>query len=389
VVASAVLAACGSQGGAIPSQSGSGFAPEQAMRVASGTQTIADLHHWTARTIVLPARNVDYQSLGKQAAASQTIPFYTSSVKSPLTGSTYNYQIVGADPTKSNKTTKVLYVPIAVRVHFPDGTVLDPSKPGCGDNVAVDKRFFDGPNFIATPLKSNGINVGKTQVTDAFQRAEFWNVLKGPKYHTVLKSNAALRLVDVNAPSGSTTDTGVCPDKKKVSHRLGEIDLNAYDNIVVGLANQYATPNEVPVILTYNIVLTSGGCCIIGYHSAYGRASGTQTYSVGAYNDPGIFSVPIEDIHVWTHELGELINDPFVGNATPAWGHIGQVGGCQGNLEVGDPLTGTPYILKYNGFTYHPQELAFFDWFFRTPSNGTGGKYSFEGTFTTAQGACH
>lgn len=110
---------------------------------------------------------------------------------------------------------------------------------------------------------------------------------------------------------------------------------------------------------------------------------------MGAYNDAGIFNAPIEDIHVWTHELGELINDPFVGNAVPAWGHIGQQGGCQGNLEVGDPLTGTPYILKYNNFTYHPQELAFFDWFFRTKSKGTGGKYSFEGTFTSAQGACH
>jgi hypothetical protein len=98
--------------------------------------------------------------------------------------------------------------------------------------------------------------------------------------------------------------------------------------------------------------------------------------------------VPIEDIHAWTHELGELLNDPFVSNATPAWGHIGQVGGCQNNLEVGDPLTGTAFNLKYNGFMYHPQELAFFDWFFRTPSKGTGGLYSFEGTFTSPQGAC-
>ncbi len=73
----------------------------------------------------------------------------------------------------------------------------------------------------------------------------------------------------------------------------------------------------------------------------------------------------------------------------PAWGHVGQVSGCQNNLEVGDPLTGTPAVqVPLNGFTYHGQELAFFDWFFRTPSNGTAGKYSFEGTFTSAQGTC-
>ena len=28
-------------------------------------------------------------------------------------------------------------------------------------------------------------------------------------------------------------------------------------------------------------------------------------------------------------------------NPTPKWGHIGQVSGCQSNLEVGDPLSGT------------------------------------------------
>jgi hypothetical protein len=161
--------------------------------------------------------------------------------------------------------------------------------------------------------------------------------------------------------------------------------------MVQNLANTYAKTTQVPVILSYNTFETEGGgCCVLGYHDAYSRSGGTQTYAVGAYNDAGVFgSTPIEDIHAWTHEIGELINDPFVGNATPAWGHVGQQSGCQNNLEVGDPLTGTAFVHKYKGFTYHPQELVFFDWFFRTPSQGTGGKFSFEGTFTSSQGACH
>jgi hypothetical protein len=385
----ALLAACGGQGSAIPTQplsanQAGGFAP-----AGQAAKSIADRNHWVPRYTTLPARGVDFAKLRMQPDASTTIPYFNGSVQSPLDSRTYNYQIVGSDPTKTNKTTQVKYVPIVLRVTFSDGTVLDPTKPGCNDTVSVQNRFFKGPNFIPTPLTSNGINVGKTQVTDAFQRAEFWTVMKGSKWHTVLKTALAPVVVDINAPSGSTTQGGTCSDQKKVSHRIGMIDINSYDNIVTSLASQYATPTEVPVVLTYNVLLTSGGCCILGYHSAFGRSSGTQTYAVGVYNDAGIFNGPLEDIHVWTHELGELLNDPFVNNGTPAWGHVGQVGGCQNNFEVGDPLTGTAYTLKYKNFTYHPQELAFFSWFYRTPSTGTGGKFSFEGTFTSAQGACH
>lgn len=353
--------------------------------------SIAQANHWVPRYTTLPARNVDFGMIAQMRGQSATtIPYYNGSVKSPLDNNTYNYQIVGADPTTSNVTTKVMYVPIVVRVHFSDGTVLDPTKPGCGDTVSVQDRFFKGPNFVATPLVSNGVNVGKAQVVDAFQRAEFWSVLKGHKYHTVLKPAVAPIVVDYTAPSTAKTVKGVCRTKNKISHRIGEIDINSYDNEVTSLATQYATPTQVPVVLSYDVFETEGGCCILGYHSAFGRSGGTQTYAVGAYNDAGVFgSTPIEDIHAWTHEIGELFNDPFVNNGTPAWGHVGQVGGCQNNLEVGDPLTGTAYTLKYNGFTYHPQELAFFSWFYRTPSSGTGGEFSFEGTFTSSQGACH
>lgn len=390
IAAGAVLAACSGQGGAIPTQPQS-FAPAAGQAGADvAGRSPAEQYHWTPRYTTLPARNVDFAALQRMQGAATTIPFYAGSVTSPLDGHTYNYQIVGKDPTKSNITTNVKYVPIVVRIHFSDGTVLDPTKPGCGDSVSVMNRFFKGPNFVNTPLTSNGVNVGKVQVVDGFQRAEFWTVLKGKAYHTVLKSSIAPIVVDYNAPSAAVTKPGVCADKPKVSHRIGEIDINAYDSEVTGLATQYATPTQIPVVLSYNTFETEGGCCILGYHSAFGRASGTQTYAVGAYNDAGIFgSTPIEDIHAWTHEIGELFNDPFVNNGTPAWGHVGQVGGCQNNFEVGDPLTGTAFTLKYNGFTYHPQELAFFSWFYRTPSTGTGGLFSFEGAFTQAQGACH
>lgn len=346
-----------------------------------------DRSRWKPVFITLPARGVNAAMLNPSASSTTTIPFFTNHVTSPLDHKQYTFSIAGTDPTARVKsTTTIAYVPLVLRIHFPDGSVLDPTKPGCHDSVAVYKRFFGSPLFANTTEISNGTNVGSTQAIDAFQRAEFWKYVSGSNYHVLLAGASAPRLIDVTAPSGFLTSAGSCAGS---GHNLGQIDINAYDSILQTITNKYAKTTQVPVILAYNVVETqSGGCCIIGYHSAYGRSGGTQVYATGAYTDGGIFN-GIQDIHAWTHELGELFNDPFVNNATPAWGHVGQVGGCQNDLEVGDPLTGTPYLIKYGGFTYHPQQMAFFDWFFRTPAAGTGAEYSFEGTFETAQAACH
>ncbi|MBV8807491.1 MAG: hypothetical protein JO033_02355 [Acidobacteriaceae bacterium] len=48
--------------------------------------------------------------------------------------------------------------------------------------------------------------------------------------------------------------------------------------------------------------------------------------------------------------------------------------------------TNAPPIVMPNGFTYHLQELAFFPWFFGTPSTGIHGWFSNNGTFLTDAG---
>jgi len=340
---------------------------------------------------VLPARGVQSALLPNQAAHGATIPFFRSSITSPLDGKRYKWEMVGTNPMTNQTTTTVNFVPILARVHFIDGSVLDPTQPACNDTVAVADRLFGSPLFNAVDLISNGIDVGTTQIIDGFQRANFWKYVAGTNFHVLLAPAAKPVLVDITAPTGSITQTGACSGS---NHNMGEIDINAWDAIVRKLDKKYAQPNQLPIVATYNVFQTEyhAVCCVLGYHSAFARPGGTQTYAVGAYNDPGEFSQPIEDIHAWTHELGEWTDDPFVQsdnyNFTPAWGNVGQVNGCQDNLEVGDPLTGTPFLVTYNGFTYHPQELAFFSWFYRTPPTGTGGLYSFEGTFTSAQGTC-
>ena len=361
-----------------------------ALAVGSSTQavpaSVANDHGWKAVYTAIQ-RPVNMQVQEAAARAGKTLPSFTSHVWSPLDRYKFTFTMLGSDPTKPPATSIVSYVPIAIRWHFPGGIVIDPTKPGCGDTVSVNDRFFKSPLFVNTPQVSNGVNVGNTLITDAFQRAEFWKFVQNTDYHVLLRTkNKAPIVVDETAPSGSATSPGACAGS---GHDLGQIDINAYDPLLQALALKYTTASQMPIIASYNIVETQGGgCCIIGYHSIVTNSGVAQPYATGAYTDPGVFQGGIQDIHAWSHEIGEIFNDPYVSNITPAWGHIGQVSGCQGNLEVGDPLTGTPYLDTLNGFTYHPQELAFFSWFFRTSPSGTNKLFSYEGSFTSAQGAC-
>jgi hypothetical protein len=329
-------------------------------------------------------------------AAGRTIPFFTGSIKSPLDGKTYGYKIAGKDPHTSDGTTYISYRPILVVLTYPDGSVLDPTKPACGDSVSIERRFLNGPNFVPTDLFSNGVDLGSAQLGDAFQRAEFWEILKGLHYHTVLRLAKKAVVVHVKAEGSSRTLPGVCSG---ANHRAGRMPIDLFIEMTHNLIDKYATPTEIPILITYNTFeFTSFGfCCVIGFHIAYQRSSGIQTGIACPYNDAGTSAMypSVADINCATHEIGEVLNDPLpVGspgppaNKAPAWGHVGQVADCSTLFEVGDPLSGTKFDVKLAGFTYHPQDLAFFSWFFRTKSIGTGGEYSFRGRFKKTQPLC-
>ena len=123
----------------------------------------------------------------------------------------------------------------------------------------------------------------------------------------------------------------------------------------------------------YDTYMTSGGCCIGGYHSANGSQPGGQTYGVSSTIDQGsgVFS---QDTAALSHEVGEWMDDPFVDNNV----------GCFDNsiLEVGDPLEGHanygafPYTL--NGFTYNLQSLVFLPYFGAPKNTSLLRWYSFQ-----------
>jgi hypothetical protein len=220
-----------------------------------------------------------------------------------------------------------------------------------------------------------------------------------PVYHVILSPVNTLAAVIIDIPAGNgiaypSAAFGGCP-----GGGIGIVDIAVYEPDLFTILGQLApgvNPTTFPFFLEHNVVECESGapgincgdilnpnalCCILGFHDS----NGPQTFGTGDFDTSEIFVNPTPDVNSISHEVGEWMNDPFGNNPTPAWGHIGQVPGCQNNPEVGDPLSGTlapPMFNPANKFTYHMQELAFFSWFYGAPSVGVNGWFSNNDTFT-------
>ena len=245
----------------------------------------------------------------------------------------------------------------------------------------------NSPLFQDAPNVWGGTDLGTTQYIDAQLRGEFWKrlqVVAEPWHNKFDVTTLPPQRLEVPYPywGVSRSNNGKC-----VVGRIYYLWLDLkLRKMIADLKNQGVGPTNVPLFLTYNVYAWAGGD-LGGYHSAYG--SPMQVYTMSAFDTSGFFGQASQDITILSHELGELVNDPSGMNYTPAWGRIGQVKGCQRNFEVGDPVTGKQNpVITLNGFDYHPQELAFFSWFFRSRNDGVNGWYSSNGTLRTLQAFC-
>jgi hypothetical protein len=243
----------------------------------------------------------------------------------------------------------------------------------------------NSPIFNSTDFVMNGVDVGTTQYFDAHQRASFWTSVAGTEYHVLMQPT--VMPAQTYLPSQGYYYT--LPFCGGTTYQLF-FEINEFDNFInnVALPAAGADPTQFPILLLQNVALYIGTidqCCVLGYHNALGSF---QTYSPSDVDTAGFFGAP--DVSVLSHETAEWANDPLVNNATPSWGNIGQVIGCQANLEVGDPLSGTLFPPVFmNGYVYNMQELAHFSWFFGdTPSLAAGGVYSNNGSFATPAAPC-
>jgi hypothetical protein len=340
------------------------------------------------------------QTMATLASTGGTIALWNYSIVDPVDHNTYTGNMVGRSPFfNGHRATTIPTYIIPVKLTFMDsGDIFDPSvADSCAPGGAsVDTLVVNSPIFQNYDFMMNGVDVGSTQYLDGFQRANFWSSVGGTPYHTLFNSSpTVLSTVNVSVPVADGTT--IAKASYGTCHDWGEMDINWWDNFVQStifpaLVSQGVGPANFPQFIFDSVVMTqSMSCCILGYHNAYVNGNNVvQTYSVNDYDAGGDFVG--ENLSVMTHEVAEWMDDPYGSNPTPYWGAEGQVpkGSCQNNLEVGDPLTGTNLPgVTLSGVTYSLQELAFFSWYYgQSPSLGSGGKYSDNGTFAGYSKPC-
>jgi hypothetical protein len=327
---------------------------------------------------------------------------FTVTASAALGGGTFTGTILGRSPFLRGKTATTIpvqIVPLIITIN--DGTTTvtyDPTTndpcvtPGNPTDVAI---ITQSPIFTNNPFTMNGVNVGTTQYIDAYQRAQFWSLVGGSNFHLLMSQTVLpAQTLNVTVANSSGPIQNVDATTFGGCGFLGIMQIDDLDtavlNLMAGPLAGTINPGTFPLFLTKSVVSAVGSlnnCCVLGFHSATPSGGFIQIYSPLTVDTTGAFGGGFTD--TISHEIAEAVDDPFVNNATPPWGQVGQtVGFCQNNLENGDPLSegfGTPTkpfsVNAANGLTYSLQELAFFDWFFGTPSKGTGGKFSNNGSF--------
>ncbi|TMB39905.1 MAG: hypothetical protein E6J62_01225 [Deltaproteobacteria bacterium] len=285
--------------------------------------------------------------------------------------------------------------------------------------VDVDLRNFDGsPRFVGgkrlishvapfvqptlqSPVFTNAkwsSSPVPTQVTDAVQRAEFFQNAKSD-WHTLLnptvKTTRTMVLIRGTYQFALNSDGTCCAfilvDSNTFVNKLfppTEGDPRA----IIGQAQAAGemTTNDFTTLLFPNTFLfDSAVCCILGFHSFdFEVPNKAFVMNYSSWISPGLFGDAFTDVTAVSHEVAEAYNDPLVSfdlvhNITPWW--EAPNGLCQNNLETGDVIEGLPNatfpVTMPNGFTYHPQNEALLQWFIGDPkSKAINGAFSYPDT---------
>jgi len=403
-------------------------------------QPASQLRHLaaTAKANAAAHGGVDISTKSFPAGSVNPLPLWTFNILAARDGNQHLGTIVGRSPFQNAGTDRaaVNLVPLVIKVHrvatsINTHTFVLTTAPGevTSDATAPDNTCLTAPNNIPvvvtrqSPLFNpahfvfGDTDVGTTQYIDAHQRGSFIQVLgANSRYHVLfdpVRTNDAV-VLDVPEQSGlAITDPNFfAAFGFTICAPLVLVDINWFDSHLNGTVipavtragqgqndqgeDNGSSSNGVPFFISYDTafpigdVTHLGNCCAGGYHSITGYPIANQPYGVADFDRTNFFVGPPEglDTIILSHEMGEFVNDPMIVNLVPPWGGTGQVGGCQNNLEVGDPLTGSnrPPVTMPNGFTYNLQELVFFSWFFGAPSLGANGWFSNNGTFLTDAG---
>jgi hypothetical protein len=348
---------------------------------------------------IAPHHVIQYQPVPNLGGATPALAGGLATFTASVTDGTsrFTYTMVGKNPAVKTATptttVQTELVPLKMVVR---GKTFDPTVGNTCDSTSALSRTVNSPVFKSSAWKFGSTSVGTAQYVDAFRRAEFWNSTKptgvNPGYHVTLNPTV-LAPMTINVPNTKATLF------RAPCGSLGAVEINWLDSYLQtkalpALASSGVKPSTFPFFVVGNVVAFQVAqqkveCCILGYHSAMNTSKGIQTYGIADYETSGAFGSNARDIEPASHEVAEWMDDPTTENPTKPWGNIGQVTGCQSNLEVGDPLSGTGISRTIGTMTYHVQELAFFSWFYHSkPSLGVNGWFSNNGTFKTSAAAC-
>jgi hypothetical protein len=328
---------------------------------------------------------------------------------------TYTGSIVGRSPfTSELGTTKIPVILVPVKLTFPSqppailggppipAAVFDPTAVSCVANRTPVDIAERSPLFNDADYTVNDDYIGHTQYIDAFQRANFWRIVKGSAYHLLLELRT-LPVVTVHVPSGKGSAfqyDGGCYNGHSLSFgsvRMSWLDSYIRTTLLPSLADRGVEPGVLPVFYLDTIGLSLDSpqyadSLSYSYHGGLKTEKGTQFYAVATFNaggtTPPSSGVPAPDQPL-TDELVTWIGNPLSSNQTPAWGWVGETLGCYGTYAPSWPLSlFSTYESKLNGFTYTTTELAFFSWFFdQSPPMAAGGLYSDHGLLTSPASA--
>ena len=285
---------------------------------------------------------------------------------------TYNYNMVGAAPSTGKSTTiPVFIIPVVLNFKTAHGTTTFSPLTKLSNGQTAVSNTTGSPLFNNMDFKSAGVDMGVTQYEDAYQRGNFWStVSKHKTYHVLLGKPTTLPTLTLTVPAADgkvTTDFGIT---------VGNADIFWFDLQLQNYISKHTqiVPNSLPVFVTYNSYLTEfGGCCIGGYHSAFGSTAAPQAYAHFTYiSTHGIFA---QDVSALSHEAGEWLDDPLVVNTN------GNTVQC-GILENGDPeetfANFGAFPFTFNGFTYNLQDLVYLPYFGAPKTTSVGSTLTFQ-----------
>src|SRR6202163_2442993 len=210
----------------------------------------------------------NHMELAPRAPASSLVQWNGSFTD--LTQKKVTYTMVGTPSSqgRTSTTVPVYIIPIKMvygatngnRTFDPKSHVLSNGKTVV-NNIIASPIFNPGVNFT-----QGGIDLGTTQYLDAFQRGNFWStVASNSSYHVLLGKPVVLaeKTITVTPALGSVMNNPFG------SGIVGTYDITAFDaQLQVWMrAQAKITPGVLPLFITYDVFLTSGGCCIGGYRS--------------------------------------------------------------------------------------------------------------------------